>query len=68
MDGRVLFQGTLKKGRTVSWQAKDRIELTLGNAGMVELEVNGRHFANLGRRSQAVRLSITRKDGLRILK
>ncbi len=65
-DGRVMFQNILRKGRSESWQAKDKIELSLGNAGAVELEVNGRRILNLGRKGQALKnISIT-KEGLNI--
>jgi len=50
-DGKVVFQRVLEKGRFESWTAKEKIELSLGNAGAVELEVNGQMFSNLGRKS-----------------
>jgi cytoskeleton protein RodZ len=65
-DGRVIFQNVLKKGRSESWQAKNKIELSLGNAGAVELEVNGKRISALGRKGQAIKnISIT-KEGLNI--
>ncbi|MDD4953706.1 MAG: DUF4115 domain-containing protein [Candidatus Omnitrophica bacterium] len=66
VDGRVVFQRILEKGRFESWQAKDKIELSLGNAGAVELEVNGQLFSNLGRRGQALKNIIITADGLKI--
>jgi cytoskeletal protein RodZ len=66
-DGKVLFRRVLEKGRSESWQAKDKIELSLSNAGGVELQVNGQRFTNLGRKGQALRnIVITEKEGLRI--
>lgn len=65
-DGRVIFQNILKKGRSESWQAKDKIELSLGNAGVVELEVNGRRISGLGRRGQAIKNILITKEGLNI--
>ena len=65
-DGRVIFQNILKKGRSESWQAKDKIELSLGNAGVVELEVNGKRISGLGRRSQAIKNILITKEGLSI--
>jgi len=65
-DGRVMFQNILRKGRSESWQAKDKIELSLGNAGAVELEINGKRIPGLGRKGQALKnISIT-KEGLSI--
>lgn len=65
-DGRVVFHRVLEKGRFETWQAKDRIELSLGNAGAVELEVNGQRFLNLGRRGQALKGVVITKDGMNI--
>ena len=65
-DGKVAFQRTLEKGRSVTWQAKDKIEFSVGNAGAVELEVNEQHFANLGRNGQALKNIVITKEGLKI--
>ncbi|MBM3243276.1 MAG: DUF4115 domain-containing protein, partial [Candidatus Omnitrophica bacterium] len=47
-DGKVVFHRLLEKGRSATWKAKDKIELSLGNASAVELIVNGQRFTNLG--------------------
>ena len=66
LDGRVIFQNILKKGRSESWQAKDKIELSLGNAGVVELEVNGKRISGLGRKGQALKNILITKEGLSV--
>ena len=67
VDGRVLLHRVLERGRSDSWKAKEKIELSLGNAAAVELIVNGQRFTNLGRRGQQLKnITITEKDGLRI--
>jgi len=63
-DGRIIFQNILKKGRSESWQAKEKIELSLGNAGAVELEVNGKRISGLGRKGQALKNILITKEGL----
>lgn len=63
-DGKIIFQGVLKKGRFENWQAKEKIELSLGNAGVVELEVNGKHIASLGRKGQALKNILITRNGL----
>jgi len=65
-DGRVLFQRILEKGRFESWQAKEKIELSLGNAAAIELEVNGQLFSNLGRKGEAIKNIVITKEGLNI--
>lgn len=67
VDGKVLFQGYLQKGRFESWQAKEKIEiLSLGNAGAVVLEVNGKVISNLGKKGQALKNIVLTKEGLSI--
>ncbi|MBM3255324.1 MAG: DUF4115 domain-containing protein [Candidatus Omnitrophica bacterium] len=63
-DGKVVFYGTLTKGRSESWHAKNKIELFLGNAGVVDLEVNGKPIPQLGKRGEAVKNIIISKEGL----
>jgi cytoskeletal protein RodZ len=68
IDGKVVFQSILRKGRFETWQAKDKIELSLGNAGGIDLEVNDRVFSPLGRRGQIIRRVLINKEGLQVLK
>ena len=66
VDGHVVFHRILEKGRFETWVAKEKMELSLGNASAVELEVNGQVFSNLGRKGQALKnISIT-KEGLNL--
>lgn len=65
-DGRTVFQNVLKRGKTEVWQAKDKIELSLGNAGATELEVNGKIISGLGRRGQVIKSILITKEGLEI--
>jgi len=65
-DGKVVFQNVLRKGRSESWQAKEKIELSVGSAGAVELEVNGKRISGLGRRGQALKNILITKEGMSI--
>lgn len=65
-DAHLVFQGILKKGRFETWQAKEKIELSLGNAGGVILEVNGKIISKLGRRGQALKNIFITKEGLSV--
>ncbi len=65
-DSRLVFQSVLEKGRSKFWNAKEKIELSLGNAGVVELEVNGQIFSNLGRRGQSRKNILITKEGMNI--
>lgn len=67
VDNKVVFQNILKKGRVEAWEADDRIDLTLGSAGGVQLEYNGKIISSLGKRGQVLKnISITRQDGLKV--
>lgn len=67
VDGKVVFHRVLEKGRSNTWKAKERIDLSLGNASAVEIIVNGQRFTNLGKRGQPLNnIVITQKDGLKI--
>lgn len=66
VDGKVVFHGALARGRSETWQAKEKVELSLGDAGAVELQVNDQRFANLGRHGQALKNVLINKEGLKI--
>ncbi|MBP7216088.1 MAG: helix-turn-helix domain-containing protein [Candidatus Omnitrophica bacterium] len=66
VDGKTVFQRMLEKGRSESWQAKDKVELSAGNAQAIELQVNGQLFSNLGRKGQALKNVVITKDGLSV--
>jgi len=65
-DGKVVFHQTLVKGRPESFDAKERIELSIGNAAAVDLDVNGKSFAKLGRRGEPIKNITITKEGITI--
>ena len=66
LDGKVIFQNILKKGRFESWTAENKVELSLGSAGGVRLEVNGKIIPSLGRKNQVVKNILITKGGLKV--
>ena len=48
-DGAVIFQNVLAKGARESWSAKKELELWTGNAGAMQLSLNGKPLEGLGR-------------------
>lgn len=54
-DGKEVFEGILNKGETKTWQAKTKMEITLGNAGGVEITYNDQPQAPLGAFGDVVR-------------
>jgi cytoskeleton protein RodZ len=66
LDGKIIFQNILRKGRFESWSAKDKVEISLGSAGAVRLEVNGKLIPSLGRKGQVLKNIQITKDGLKV--
>lgn len=66
VDGKVVFWSVLAKGAAESWQAKDKIELRLGNAGVVELELNGKVLERIGRPGQTLKNVVITREGLSV--
>jgi cytoskeletal protein RodZ len=65
-DGKLVYQRMLSKGRAESWTARERFELSVGNAGGITLEVNGKVFSALGRKGQALKNIVITHDGLKV--
>jgi cytoskeletal protein RodZ len=65
VDGRLYFHGILKRGKYENWQAKEKIEFSLSNAGVVDAELNNKPLPALGRKGQPLKnIVITREGGL----
>jgi len=63
-DGKTLFIGILKKKQKDNWQTEKDIELELGNAGGVNLRLNGKSLGIPGKKGDKKSFIIT-KDGIR---
>ncbi|TRV71799.1 DUF4115 domain-containing protein [Streptomyces sp. 130] len=61
-NGRSLFDGTLQQGQSKTFQDKERVDLILGNAGSIELFVNGKKVEDQFKPGQVERLSYTKGD------
>ncbi|MFI9201665.1 helix-turn-helix domain-containing protein [Streptomyces sp. NPDC053048] len=61
-NGKLIEEGVLKRGASKTFTDSKRIDLVLGNAGAVQLFVNGKEVKNLGDDGQVQRLSYTRGD------
>ncbi len=66
VDGKLLYQRQLPKNKTESWIAKDKIELSVGNAGGITLEANGKLISTLGKRGQTIKNILITREGLKI--
>ncbi|WP_072867034.1 helix-turn-helix domain-containing protein [Desulfofundulus thermosubterraneus] len=54
VDGKTMFTGEVAANQSKSFQAKEHIWVKLGNAGVVNVRVNGRDLGVLGDRGQVV--------------
>ncbi|MGW2179204.1 RodZ domain-containing protein [Streptomyces sp. NPDC001732] len=61
-NGRLLFDGLLLQGQSKTFQDQERVDLVLGNAGSVELFVNGKKIEDKFQPGQVERLSYTKGD------
>ncbi|MFF8827692.1 helix-turn-helix domain-containing protein [Streptomyces sp. NPDC015131] len=61
-DGKLLFDGLLEKGASKTFQDDERLDLILGNAGAIELFVNGKKVEDEFEDGQVERLSYTKGD------
>ncbi|MEV0969412.1 helix-turn-helix domain-containing protein [Microtetraspora glauca] len=53
--GRQLFQGTVARGETSTWKARDQVKVVFGDAGAVRLEVNGKDLGTPGKKGETLR-------------
>jgi cytoskeletal protein RodZ len=63
LDGKLVFQRILKRGKSETWQAKEKIEFSAGNATALLVEVNGKTLPPLGRRGEVLKKVVITKDG-----
>jgi cytoskeleton protein RodZ len=62
VDGETVHQATAQEGTVLEFEANRRLELTLGNPGGVDLDVNGRPW-RIEATGEALRLAFVLKDG-----
>ena len=53
-DGKQLYSGMLKANQKANWEAKEMLRIKLGNAGAVQISLNGRPLPALGKPGEVV--------------
>lgn len=48
VDGQNAFEGTVEKGKEMSWKGKESVEIRAGNAGGIQVTFNGKDMGTLG--------------------
>ena len=61
-NGRLLFDGLLKQGESKTFQDSDKVNLVLGDAGAIQLYVNGKKIENDFQPGAVERLTYTKGD------
>jgi len=61
-NGRTLFDGLLKRGDSQTFQDKEKVDLVLGDAGAIQLYVNGKKIQDDFRPGSVERLTYTKGD------
>lgn len=65
-DGKIIFKGVLAKGKKESWKAKAKFELWVGNAGGIELSLNGKELGSPGKKGEIIKNIVITKEGMKI--
>jgi cytoskeletal protein RodZ len=60
VDGAIIFEGIVEKGQTMTWSGKNKVALSFGNAGAVELTENGKLVGAAGNFGEVVTKSFTK--------
>ena len=58
-DGKMVYEGTIESGKTETWKGKEKVVITAGNAGAVEMKVNGKDMGKAGDIGQVVEKTFT---------
>lgn len=53
-DGKTIFEGTVEKGKSFSWKGQNKVVITAGNAGAIDVTHNGKDMGKLGEIGEVV--------------
>jgi cytoskeletal protein RodZ len=65
-DGKIIFQNVLPKGSSEKWEAKEKLELWVGNSGVIDLELNDKPLGPLGRYGRVIKNILITKEGMKV--
>lgn len=64
IDERVTKDVLLRPGDTVVWRGAEKVVMTIGNAGGIEIEVDGKKYSNFGEHGEVIRGLVITNDGV----
>lgn len=64
VDGKSVFEGIIEKGKTENWQGKESVVIRAGNAGALDVTLNGKKLGKFGDNGEVLerRFTNTTKD------
>ena len=62
IDGQPAFEGTIEKGKEMSWQGKENVDILAGNAGGIQITFNGKDVGTLGQMGQVEERSFKKDE------
>lgn len=64
-DGQTIFEGTIEKGKEMSWKGKESIEILAGNAGGIQITYNGKDAGTLGQIGQVAERTFKKNEDVK---
>src|SRR3989304_4713670 len=64
IDDKETKEALLKPGDGVMWNGDEKVVITVGNAGGIDLDVNGKRLDPIGRRGEVIRDAVITSAGL----
>lgn len=61
VDGASAFEGTVEKGKEMSWKGKESVDILAGNAGGIQITFNGRDAGTMGEIGQVADRKFTKE-------
>lgn len=65
IDGQTSFEGTVEKGKEMSWQGKESVDIVAGNAGGIQITFNGKDVGTLGQLGQVAERSFKKDEDVK---
>lgn len=60
VDGKQVFEGIIEKGKTENWQGKESVVIRAGNAGALDVSLNGKKLGKFGDSGEVLERSFTK--------
>jgi DNA-binding helix-turn-helix protein len=60
VDGKPVFEGILEKGKSENWQGKESVVVRVGNAGALDVSLNGKQLGKFGDNGEVLERRFTK--------